>query len=131
MAITSKYSTTYSKMRWYAERKRLAIVSKDSKASTVDDMYVNVPSGSQIRIYGAKIPDHFTETNDTLPELPEQFHEAIVYKAISMGYEVPPNLNPELAMYFKAQYEEKVKSAKKWKKQSRVGGPRFMRPMDY
>ena len=131
MAELSKYGSTYSKMRWYAERKRLAIVSRDNKASTIDDMYINIPSGSKVRIYGAKIPEHFSLDNDTLSELPEQFHEAIVYKAISTGYETPPNLQPELAQYFKAQYEEKVREAKKWKKQSRVGGPRFLKPMDY
>ena len=54
-----------------------------------------------------------------------------VYKAISTGYESPPNLQPELAQYFKMQYEEKVKHAVKWKKQSRVGGPRFLKPIDF
>lgn len=131
MAELSKYHATYSKMRWYAERKRLAIVSRDTKASTIDDMYTNIPTGSQIRIYGAKIPEHFSTTNDSLTELPEQFHEAIVYKAIAMGYETPPNLQPELAQYFKSQYEVMVKEAKRWKKQSRVGGPRFLKPIDF
>ena len=129
--MADTYTSKYSKMRWYAERKRLAIVSRDDKASTIDDMYQNVPVGSSIRIYGAKIPDHFSSTNESLTELPEQFHEAIVYKAISMGYETPPNLQHELAQYFKSQYEEKVKHAVKWKKQSRVGGPRFLKPIDF
>ena len=129
--MADTYSSKYSKMRWYAERKRLAIVSVNSSATAVDDLYINIPTGSKVRIYGAKIPEHFSSDHDTLDEMPEQFHEAIVYKAISMGYEVPPNLNPEMALYFKAQYEEKLKEAKKWKKQSRVGGPRFLKPVDF
>ena len=129
--MTDTYSSKYSKMRWYAERKRLAIVSVNSSATAVDDLYINIPIGSKVRIYGAKIPEHFSANNDTLDEMPEQFHEAIVYKAISMGYEVPPNLNPEMAIYFKTQYEERLREAKKWKKQSRIGGPRFLRPVDF
>ena len=129
--MADTYITKYAKMRWYAERKRLAIVSRDDKASSIEDMYTNIPAGSTVRIYGAKIPEHFSLTNESLTELPEQFHEAIVYKAISMGYETPPNLQPELAQYFKSQYEEKVKNAVKWKKQSRVGGPRFLKPIDF
>ena len=119
------------KMRWYSERDRLALVTLDSKAAIIDDLYTNIPAGSVVRIYGAKIAAPFTNTNDVLSELPEQFHEAIVYKAIATGYEVPPNLNPEMAMYFKNQYEEKVRSAKKWKKTSRIGGFKQLRPRDY
>jgi hypothetical protein len=120
--MAKTYADTYKKMRWYSERDRLALVTLNSKATVIDDLYTNLPAGSTIRIYGAKIADPFTNTNDSLTELPEQFHEAIVYKAIANGYETPPNLNPEMASYFKQQYEAKIKSAKKWKKSSRVGG---------
>ena len=101
--MANTYADTYVKMRWYAERDRIAVVSLDKKATIVDDLYTNLPTGSIVRIYGAKIADHFSANNDSLTELPEQFHEAIVYKAIANGYETPPNLNPEMAMYFKTQ----------------------------
>ncbi len=129
--MASKYNDTYSKMRWFTERDRLAVMQINSKAATPDDWYVNVPAGSSVRIYGAKIANHFSNLNDSLSELPEQFHEAIVYKAIATGYETPPNLNPEMALYFKNEYEAKVKSAKKWKKSSRIGGFKQLRPMDF
>ena len=129
--MTSTYATKYKKMRWYTERDRLAVVSLSDSATSVDDMYVNIPAGSSVRIYGAKVADPFTANNEELTELPEQYHEAIVYKAISMGYEVPPNLNPEMAMYFKSQYEEKVKNAKKWKKVGRVGGFQQVKALDF
>ena len=129
--MADTYESKYKKMRWYTERDRLAIVTYDSKATTIDDLYVNVPIGSVVRIYGAKIADPFSISNDELTELPEQYHEAIVYRAISMGYEIPPNLNPEMAMYFKAQYEQKVKAARKWKKTGRVGGFKQLKFVDY
>jgi len=84
MAISQVYNT----MSWYLERNRLAIVSSNSG---VDGGVINIPAGSQVRIYGAKIADPFSASNDSLMELPEQFHEAIVYKAIATGYETPPN----------------------------------------
>ena len=118
-------------MRWYTERDRIAIVKFDTKATQIDDMYINLEAGTNIRIYGAKIADHFTQNNDELLELPEQFHEAIVYKAIANGYETPPNLNPEMALYFKSQYNEIVKKAKKWKRTGRVGGWKTIKPLDF
>jgi hypothetical protein len=129
--MAKTYADTYSKMRWYAERDRIAVVTQDTKALTQDDLYVNLPAGSKVRIYGSKIADHFSANNDSLTELPEQFHEAIVYKAIANGYETPPNLNPEMAVYFKQQYETVVKKAKKWKKSSRIGGFGQLKPMEF
>jgi alpha-galactosidase len=125
------YGDTYNKMRWYTERDRLAIVQVDAKAKIVDDTYTNIPAGSTVRIYGAKIAEPFSLTNEELEELPEQYHEAIVYKAIATGYETPPNLNPEMAMYFKTQYATMVKDAKKWKKLGRVGGFQQLVPKDF
>ena len=125
------YGDTYNKMRWYTERDRLAIVQVDAKAKIVDDTYTNIPAGSTVRIYGAKIAEPFSLTNEELDELPEQYHEAIVYKAIATGYETPPNLNPEMAMYFKTQYATMVKDAKKWKKLGRVGGFQQLVPKDF
>ena len=129
--MANTYSDTYSKMRWYVERNRLAVVTVNSNATIVDNLYSNLPIGSELRIYGGKIADHFSTTNDDLPEIPEQFHEAIVYKAIATGYETPPNLDPNLATYFKSQYNELVKKAKKWKKSGRAGGFATISPRDF
>ena len=73
MAIPQVYNT----MSWYLERNRLAIVSADSG---VDGGVINIPVGSKVRIYGAKIADPFSASNDSLTELAEQFHEAIEAK---------------------------------------------------
>ena len=129
--MASTYNDTYSKMRWYIERDRLAVVTADTAATSIDDMYTNLPIGSEIRIYGGKIADHFSTSNNSLQEIPEQFHEAIVYKAIAIGYETPPNLNPEVAMYFKSEYTSLVKKAKKWKKMGRLGGYSIVSPKDF
>jgi len=128
---TDTYKSKYRHMRWYAERDRVAIVKFHTKATSVEDMYLNLEVGTNIRIYGAKIADEFTQSNDELLELPEQFHEAIVYKAIATGYEIPPNLQPEMALYFKGQYDVMVKKAKRWKRTGRVGGWKTIKPLDF
>jgi len=130
MALDS-YNNKYKHMRWYAERDRLAIVKFNTKATSVEEMYLNLEVGTNVRIYGGKIAEHFSVNNDELLELPEQFHEAIVYKAIATGYEIPPNLDPQMAIYFKSQYEEIVKKARKWKRTGRVGGWKQIKPMDF
>jgi len=129
--MANTFADTYSKMRWYIERNRLAVVQVNDSANIVDDLYNNIPLGSELRIYGGKIAEHFSASNNSLDEIPEQFHEAIVYKAIATGYETPPNLDPNLASYFKGEYNQLIKKAKKWKKMGRTGGYATISPRDY
>jgi hypothetical protein len=46
------------------------------------------------------------------PVLADEFHEALAYKVIQQGYERKPD-QLVLAQYFKAQFEEMVREAKK------------------
>jgi|ETNmetMinimDraft_18_1059904.scaffolds.fasta_scaffold49572_2 hypothetical protein len=117
------YADTYKKMRWYVERDRLGLVTLNTSARVIpDNAYLNIPIGSTVRVYGAKIAQHFDTDTNTLPEIPEQFHEAIIYKAIANGYETPPTQDLSAAQYFNAKYMDIVKQAKKWKQLGRQGG---------
>ena len=142
--MAKTYEDFYSKMRWTIERNRLAIFSYDDTATKEEDMYLNlvavagvtqvgVPGDEDyvapvtavsynIRLYGNKIAQYFDENTTTLPEIPEQYHEAIVQKAVAWGYEIPPTQNIELAMYFHKMYEDTVTRARKWKRTGRTGG---------
>jgi len=118
---------TYGKMRWYIERNRLALVRFDDTATKEEDKYLNLKLSSDtdtytVRLYGNKIAQHFDADNVTLDEIPEQYHEAIVQKAVAWGYEIPPNQELQSAMYFHKMYEDTVKRAKKWKRMGRTGG---------
>ena len=63
-------------------------------------------------------------------EVPEQFHEALAYKAIAMGYKDPRNLDINLAQYFDMEYEKCLKMGKRYaKSQRRRGG--FIVPHEY
>tara|TARA_R100000664_G_C2756350_1_gene144242 strand:+ start:2188 stop:2601 length:414 start_codon:yes stop_codon:yes gene_type:complete len=125
--MSKTYDDNYSKMRWFIERNRLALVQFDDTATKEEDKYLNLKLTDSadtytVRLYGNKIAQHFDADNDILPEIPEQYHEAIVQKAIAWGYEIPPNQELQTAAYFHTMYEDTVKRAKKWKRMGRTGG---------
>ena len=125
--MAKTFEDTYSKMRWLIERNRLSLFRYDETATKEEDMYLNLKLDDSldtysVRLYGSKIAQYFDEDTTTLPEIPEQYHEAIVQKAVAWGYEIPPNQNLETAMYFHKMYEDTVTRAKKWKRTGRTGG---------
>ncbi|MAH44993.1 hypothetical protein CMI37_04140 [Candidatus Pacearchaeota archaeon] len=125
--MAKTFEDTYSKMRWLIERNRLSLFRYDETATKEEDMYLNLKLDDSldtysVRLYGNKIAQYFDEDTTTLLEIPEQYHEAIVQKAVAWGYEIPPTQNIELAMYFHKMYEDTVTRAKKWKRTGRTGG---------
>ena len=58
-----------------------------------------------------------------VPEFPARFHEALVYYAISRGYERSAE-GIESGQYFKAEYLKEVGEAIKYKNNRRYSGPR-------
>ena len=82
-------------------------------------------------IKGLSLPTHFPvgadanyaladtdEFQGPLDEIPTQFHEALAYKAIAIGYQDPRNMKIELAQYFDNEYEKICKRAKKFARSS-------------
>lgn len=64
-------------------------------------------------------------------EIPPQFHEAIIARAIANGYEREAE-TLQLASYFLNKYEVGVKEAKKYAYRRRDGSPLYqVRPMDF
>ena len=113
---------------WYVNNNRLAIVEKNG-ATTVDGastLYKSVSEAKPLRLHTISKADHFdvgasigttdygNVTAGPLGDIPVQFHEALVYKVIAMGYKTPPGLQIDLAQYFDLEYEKVVKQAKKY-----------------
>jgi len=110
---------------WYVDNNRLAIVEKNG-TTTVDGantVYKSVTEAKPLSLHTISKADHFaagdnanydSTTQGPLGDIPIQFHEALVYKVIAMGYKTPPSLNIELAQYFDMEYERVVKQAKKY-----------------
>ena len=117
---------------YYVNNDRLAIVEKNGtvtkdNASTV---YKTISEAKPLRIHSISRAAHFTTGSTTdaseyasstlgpLGHIPVQFHEALVYKIIAMGYKTPPQMNIQVAQYFDLEYDKVVKEAKKYARRS-------------
>lgn len=111
--------TTALKYAWWVEDEKLALVYADLTNS--EDSYSSPSIVKEVTVGGVFLPDNFVSatTSSTANEagmeeactLPEEFHEAIVQKAIEKGYETKPE-QIQLAMYYGNKFEMCVKQAK-------------------
>jgi hypothetical protein len=125
---------TNPKRMWFTERGRLGIIEEGDTSTTTDGVTTNITSISAAKsllIKGLSLPTHFPVGNQEhyldsytdnfhgpLDEIPAQFHEALAYKAIALGYQEPRNMKIELAQYFDNEYEKIVKRARKFARSS-------------
>ena len=113
---------------YYIDNNRLAIIEKNG-TTTVDNAstsYKTITEAKPIRINTIWKADHFntgasieeadfeSTTSGPLGHIPTQFHEALVYKVIAMGYKTPPAMDINTAQYFDMEYEKVVKEGKKF-----------------
>jgi len=96
----------------------------------------------QVRVFCIKKAEVFTATEkalgtapsgkflssnmDDMPEIPEQFHRALVYYVIAKGYETSPELM-KLTEVFDAKYREYKDKAHKFVNNKRYYGPRQLK----
>tara|TARA_R100000231_G_scaffold138902_1_gene118463 strand:- start:5263 stop:5676 length:414 start_codon:yes stop_codon:yes gene_type:complete len=113
---------------YYVDNDRLAIIEKKG-STTVDGAttnYQTISAAKPIRINSICKADHFntgsniketdfeSSTAGPLGHIPPQFHEALVFKVIAMGYKTPPTMDINIAQYFDMEYEKVVKQGKKF-----------------
>ena len=107
------------KRAWFIDKaNKLAIIEKSSFAITKDGYTSNWKSISEIkdlRLYTiSRDADLSTGAMDaTWNQIPEQWHEVIVYKAIATGYKDPRHLDIQVAQYFDQEYSLGVAQARK------------------
>ena len=58
------------------------------------------------------------DTSQTFSQIPNQFHETIVYKVVAMGYKDPRHMDLQIAQYFDGEYAAGVKAAKVYSRSS-------------
>ena len=126
--------TSSSNSRYYfIDNGRLGIVEKATNTVSRDDKTSDYQSCSvagtkNIRVYAIILALPFTETalatTATGPssEIPVQFHETLVYKAISDLYKTPPTLDGNLAQFFEEEYLKGLRRAKKYAKTHKQRG---------
>ena len=126
--------TTNPPRFWFVSNDRLAIVEKDGTVTKdgASTEYKSITASKPLVLHVISRADHFpkgtfasvddfsSSIEGPLGDIPLQFHEALIYKVIAMGYKTPPNINIDLAQYFDMEYEKVVKSAKKYAKAGRI-----------
>ena len=110
---------------WYIDGNRLGIVEDGTTVTknNVTQNYVSVTEAKEIRIFATAKANRFAEDSVTdKPQIPEQFHEGLAFKAIAMGYKDPRNMDVNLAQYFDTEYEKVLRAGKKYSRSQRRRG---------
>ena len=128
---------------YYIDNNRLALIEKKG-TTTVDNAstnYQTISEAKPIRMNTICRADHFSTSSGEeldynsptvgpLGHIPTQFHEALVFKAIAMGYKTPPAMDINIAQYFDVEYDKVVKSGKKFSR-SNYSQTGFIAPQDF
>ena len=119
---------------YFVDNDRLAIVEKNG-ITTVDGastVFKTISEAKSIRMNTICKADHFNTGSNILTDdytsavagplgdIPTQFHEALIFKVIAMGYKTPPAMDVNIAQYFDMEYEKIVKQAKKFSRSNYI-----------
>jgi len=109
---------------WYIDKlKIIGLVEKNTSTNSRDGFtsdWASISEAKDLRIYAISRDYDIAKDalGNTFLQIPDQYHEVLVFKAIAMGYKDPRNMNIELAQYFDNEYKLGTKEAKKF---SRAG----------
>jgi hypothetical protein len=147
--MSNNYSRVYNKSTkenvWWIERDSIGLALYDPLASEIN-RFTSLTSALTVTLFYHKKADHFgrqialdgtvTDTTnnanlmDEQSELPEQFHQYLVDKAIQSGYEQKPEMI-QMAGYFERKFEKGIKEGKTYKNRNRISGTRHVRQSSY
>ena len=147
--MANNYSRVYNKSIkenvWWIERDSIGLALYDPLATEVN-RFTSLTSALTVTLFYHKKADHFgrqialdgtvTDTTNTTTlmdeqsELPEQFHQFLVDKAIQLGYEQKPDMI-QMAGYFNQKFEKGIKEGKAYKNRNRISGMRHVRQSSY
>jgi len=136
MALTDQLSYV-----WWIDRDAIAI-SKKSSTSSLDDRYTGPPAGKEVTLFITKYDEAFIPANtgegigmEEEPNIPTEFHKALVDRAIQMGYELSIGTNPasvQAIQLFEGKWEQAIKSGRKYAKGNRTGSASYaIRPVAF
>ena len=127
MSISTKLPKHYA---WWHERERVGIIEHDGDI-TCGTSPTAVSAGQSLRLFVNRRVADFTSNNPSqVSELPPEFHEALAFKAISMGYTRGTSINIQLAQYFEQLYRDSIKKAKHYAKQRKISTGQI-KPVDF
>jgi hypothetical protein len=124
------YSTIYDRnvkqWVWWVERDSIGIALHDPMEEE-KNQYASPVDVRKITLFYHKKADHFNTLDSgssamtEQSELPTQFHQYLVDKAIQLGYEQTQDGMGQ-ALYFENKFERGIKEAKTFKSRGRVSG---------
>ena len=124
------YSTIYDRnvkqWVWWVERDSIGIALHDPMEEE-KNQYASPVDIRKITLFYHKKADHFNTLDSgnsamtEQSELPTQFHQYLVDKAIQLGYEQTQDGMGQ-ALYFENKFERGIKEAKTFKSRGRVSG---------
>jgi hypothetical protein len=108
----------------------MSALTRDGKQSD----YQSISEIKELRIYAIAQATDFTTDLTEVSEIPNQFHDALVYKVISDAYlkagtEV---FNPQVSQIFEGKYQVLVQDGKKKARDNYISsGSAVIRPTDF
>ena len=126
---TTNYSRIYTRISkqyvWWIERDSIGIALYDPLTSS-KNTYKSPDAAYEVTLFYHKKPTAL-KTLDVagadltdIPDIPSQFHQYLVDRAIQLGYE--QKANPKMAQYFEMKYEKGIKEGKTFANRGRVSG---------
>ena len=107
---------------WYIDKLgKMGIVEKATNVATKNGYvtdWISVASVLPVRLYAISRDSDISvnELTNTFNQIPGEYHEALVYKVIAMGYKDPRQMDIKIAQYFDNEYMIAVKQGKKFSK---------------
>ena len=109
---------------WYIDKLgKMGIVEKVTNGVTRDGYKTDWTSITEVkatRIYAISRDSDISidEMTNTFNQIPGEYHEALVYKVIAMGYKDPRHMDLQVAQYFDGEFAGGVKAAKTYSRSS-------------
>lgn len=120
---------------YWVERDSIGLALYDPVGSEKNN-FKSLASAQTVTLFYYKKADHFNTLNEAgmvmseQSDLPPQFHQHLVEKAIQLGYETKPDMI-QMAPYFASKFEKGIKEAKMYSNRGRISGIRTVQQHDY
>jgi len=129
------YTRTTKQHVYWIERDSIGVALYDPLRSE-KNRFTSVDSALTITLFYHKKAEHFNTLDSAQSamteqsEIPKQFHQYIVDKAIQLGYETKPEMI-QMAPYFEKKFEKGIKEGKSFANRGRISGMRTVKQTSF
>lgn len=134
MAHNTENIISKHKVYWI-ERDSIGLAEYDS-TKTEKDQFTSLTSALTVTLFYYKKADHFNTLDSASSsmteqsELPLQFHQYLVDRAVQLGYETKPDMI-QMAPYFEKKFEKGIKEGKMFANRGRISGVRHVKQSSF